>query len=119
MLPGTHGIVVTMIVDNVVCITVGTVVSAVTEDTAITELVAVRVVVVLMVVVKVVQVGCASIHMHKVLITLDASAFSCDSRLSRLDVVVAPVFEEVVIVIGREVVDMPRDVTLAEVLLVL
>jgi len=72
----------------VVCAVVGTVVTSVKDETAVTELVVVSVVVVTKLWVMVAQVGCASIHMHAVLMTLDASALSCDSRLSRLCVVV-------------------------------
>jgi len=98
MLVSTYKIVVTVIVENVVCITVGTVVKAVKEETAITELVVVSVVVVVNVFIEVVQVDCASMHMHKVLMMLEASALSCDMRLSRLCVVVCE--EEDVVVIA-------------------
>jgi len=101
MLLSTYKIVVTVMVDNVVCKTVDMVFRAVTEEKSVTEVVVVRVVVVVKVFIEVVQVGCASIHIHKVLMTLEASALSCDMRLSRLCVVVWVEEDDLVVIAGE------------------
>jgi uncharacterized membrane protein YgcG len=84
-LSSTYETIVSVIVDTVVCAVVDTVVRSVNEETVVTELVVVSVVVVTKLWMMVAQVGCASIHMHTVLMTPVASALSCDRRLSRLE----------------------------------
>jgi len=98
----TYKIVVTVMVESVVCKTVDIVVRAVTEETTVTEVVLVSVVVVVNVFMEVVQVDWASIHMHKVLMTLEASALSCDMRLSRLCVAVWAEEDDVVVIAWDE-----------------